>query len=89
MTKRLFRLLGSASFKVAVNELIAHLDRFHLPLMQQLQKFAIRRDLDLLRRRPPLLKQHDGDQGEEQIADVEMPFLFHGLFALEYGGIGL
>jgi hypothetical protein len=36
-----------------------------------------------------LLKQHDGDQGEEQIADVEMPFLFHGLFALEKASIRL
>ncbi len=75
--------VGKRLFQTRGQRVIGNLDLVDLALMQQFDEFAIGRNLYLLRRRPPLLEQHDGDQREEKVADVEMPFLVHGLSARE------
>jgi hypothetical protein len=48
-----------------------------LVLCEELLEFAVRHDLDGLRLLPPLLHDDDGEESEQQVADVELGALLH------------
>ena len=66
----------SGAFSLPVM-LVGHHHLGDLVRCEQLFELAVGHDLDGLRLLPPLLQDEDGEQGEQQVADVELGALFH------------
>jgi hypothetical protein len=56
---------------------VAHDDFLDAVFGQQPLELAVRHDFDRLRLLPPLLQQQDGEDGEEDVADIELGAPFH------------
>ncbi len=74
----LLATVGQRILQFGIKILFGDDDVLDLVLMQQILKLAVGNNFRLLLGIPPLLREQDDDPGEQDIADVEMPFLFDG-----------